>query len=68
LDLVSTIWTPYLAGWQPLMQVPILLVGLIAAIAFALNTARQLKTSSRAALPIVAFCMAFTGVMIWLYV
>jgi hypothetical protein len=61
-------WTPYLAGWQPLMQVPILLVGLVAAIAIALRTARQMQAPPRAALPIVAFCVAFTGAMLWLYV
>ena len=61
-------WTPYLAGWQPLMQAPILLVGLVAAIAVALRTARQMQAPPRAALPIVAFCVVFTGAMLWLYV
>ncbi len=61
-------WTPYLAGFQPLMQVPILLVGLVAAIAVALKTARGLEAPARAALPIVGFCAAFTAAMLWLYV
>lgn len=61
-------WTPYLAGLQPIMQVPILLVGLVAAIAVALRTARELRSPQVAALPIVGFCVAFTGAMLWLYV
>ena len=61
-------WTPYLAGWQPLMQIPILLIGLVGAIAMALRVAREQRMPQRAALPIVAFCFAFTLVMLWLYV
>jgi len=61
-------WTPYLAGWIPLLQIPILLVGLAAAIALALRAARELRMPQRAALPIVAFCAAFTLAMLWLYV
>ncbi len=61
-------WTPYLAGLQPVMQVPILLVGLVAAIAVAFRTTREQRAPQSAALPIVAFCVAFTGVMLWLYV
>lgn len=61
-------WTPYLAGLQPLMQVPILLVGLVGAIAVALRTAREQHVPQVATLPIVGFCVAFTGAMLWLYV
>ncbi len=61
-------WTPYLAGFQPMMQIPILLVGLVAAIRVALRTAREQRAPQSAALPIVGFCVAFTAVMLWLYV
>lgn len=61
-------WTPYLAGWQGLMQVPILLAGLLGAIGVAFNTAREHRVSQRAALPIVGFCVAFTIAMLWLNV
>lgn len=61
-------WTPYLAGWQPLMQIPILLIGLVAAIAIALRTARAQNVPQRSALPVVAFCAMFTLALMWLYV
>ena len=60
-------WTPYLAGWQSMLQVPILLVGLVGAIAVAFRAAREQRVSPRAALPIAAFCIAFTVVLVWLY-
>lgn len=61
-------WTPYLAGMQSLLQIPILIAGLVAAIGIAFRTARAQGVSPRAALPIVAFCAAFTVVLLWLYV
>lgn len=61
-------WTPYLAGLQPFLQIPILLVGLMASIGIALRTARAQGVRQHAALPIVAFCTAFTVVLLWLYV
>lgn len=61
-------WTPYFAGWQGILQIPILLMGLFSAIGVAFNTAREQGTSPRAVLPIVAFCVAFTLVMVWLNV
>jgi polyferredoxin len=61
-------WTPYLAGWQAFFQIPILLIGLVAAIGIAFRTAREQRASPRAALPIVAFCVAFTLALMWLYV
>lgn len=61
-------WTPYFAGLQPLVQIPILLAGLLAAIAMALRTARTQAVPQRAALPVVAFCAAFTVGLLWLYV
>jgi 4Fe-4S binding domain len=60
-------WAPYLSGLVPGLQVPILLVGLVAAIGIALRTAREQRTSPRAALPIVAFCAAITMGFVWLY-
>ena len=59
-------WTPYLAGWQGLMQVPILLAGLFGAIGVAFNTAREQHVPQRVVLPIVGFCVAFTMAMLWL--
>jgi len=61
-------WTPYLAGAQAFLQIPILLVGLVGAIAIALRTAREQRVPQRAALPIVAFCVSFTLTMVGLYV
>ncbi len=61
-------WTPYLAGGHPILQIPILLVGLVASIAVALRTAREQHVSQRAALPIVAFAVTFTLGLVWLYV
>lgn len=60
-------WTPYLAGWQAYLQIPILLVGLVGAIAVALRTTREQRVAPRAALPIIAFCVMFTLVMVMLY-
>jgi polyferredoxin len=61
-------WTPYLAGWVPTLQIPILLAGLVGAIGVTLRTARQQRISPGSALPIVAFCVAFTAGLLWLYV
>lgn len=61
-------WTPYLSGLVPYLQVPVLLVGLVLAIGVAMRTARQQLASPRAALPVVAFCAAFTLGLMWLYV
>jgi 4Fe-4S binding domain len=60
-------WTPYLAGWQSMLQIPILLVGLIGAIAVAFHTAREQRVSPRVALPIAAFCTVFTLALVVLY-
>ncbi len=61
-------WVPYLAGWQAAIQVPILLVGLVGAIAVAFRTARSHRAPPRAALPVVGFCLVFTLVMMGLFV
>lgn len=61
-------WTPYLAGWQTVVQIPILLIGLMTAIGVALKTAQSQKVPQRAALPVIAFCAAFTVVMMGLFV
>jgi hypothetical protein len=53
-------WTPYLPGLLPYLQIPVLLIGLAAAIALALRTSRQHGRTSLAALPVVAFCLAAT--------
>jgi hypothetical protein len=59
-------WTPYLPGFVPYLQTPILIGGLVVAIGLALRTARQHDQSPRAALPVIAFCSAFVLVMLWL--
>ncbi len=61
-------WTPYLSSLIPYLQIAALLVGLVAAIAVAMRTTRQQQLAQRAALPIVAFCAAFTLGMLWLFV
>ncbi|MGE5139474.1 MAG: 4Fe-4S binding protein [Rudaea sp.] len=61
-------WTPYFAGAVPFLQIPILLVGLFAAIGVALRTAAQQGATARAALPVVAFCLTFILGLLWLYV
>jgi polyferredoxin len=61
-------WTPYLAGWQSTLQVPVLLLGLIGAVAVTFRTAREQRVSPRAALPVVSFCAAFTLALIGMYV
>lgn len=59
-------WTPYLSGYHIYLQLPILLAGLVAAIGVAFHTAREQRVSPRAALPIVAFCVAYALVMVGL--
>lgn len=57
-------WTPYLSGMIPYLQVPVLLVGLILAVALALRTAHQHQQPSTAALPVSAFCaLAVVGLL-----
>lgn len=61
-------WTPYLAGMQSFLEIPILLAGLVGAIGMAFRTARAQGVPPRAALPVVAFCTVFTILLMWLYV
>ncbi len=57
-------WTPYLSGVIPYLQVPVLLVGLIIAVALALRAAHQHQQPSVAALPVSAFCaLAVVGLL-----
>jgi polyferredoxin len=60
-------WTPYIPGLVPYLQVPVLLLGLTAAIALALRTARQHSQSPWAATPVAAFCAAATVGLLGLY-
>jgi ferredoxin len=60
-------WTPYLSGLVPTLQVPVLLLGLIAAINLAFKIARSQMSRARAALPVVGFCVAVTAGFLWLY-
>jgi polyferredoxin len=69
-DLLGTadlIWTPYMSGLVPYLQVAVLLIGLTAAIALALRTARQHGQSSWAAAPVAFFSMAATIGLLSLY-
>ena len=60
----SIAWTPYLSGMIPYLQVPVLLVGLIIAVALGLRTAHQHQQPSVAALPVSAFCaLAVVGLL-----
>jgi polyferredoxin len=60
-------WTPYLPGLVPYFQLAVMLVGLTAAIALALRTARQHGQSPWAAAPVAAFCAAATVGLMGLY-
>jgi polyferredoxin len=60
-------WTPYLSGVVPFLQVPVLLLGLVAAINLAIKTARHQGGRSRAALPVISFCATATAAFLWLY-
>lgn len=60
-------WTPYLSGLAPYLQTPVLLIGLVAAMALALRTARQHDQPPRAALPVAFFCVAATLGLLGLY-
>jgi hypothetical protein len=60
-------WTPYVPGLVPYLQVPVLLIGLTAAIGLALRTARQHGQSPWAAVPVAVFCAAATVGLLELY-
>jgi ABC-type phosphate/phosphonate transport system permease subunit len=60
-------WTPYIPGLVPTLQIPVLLIGLTAAIALALRTARQHGQSPWATVPVAAFCAAATVGLLGLY-
>ena len=60
-------WTPYIPGLVPYLQVPVLLIGLTAALALALRTARQHGQSPWAAAPVAIFCTAATLGLLGLY-
>ena len=68
LGTAALAWAPYFSGLVPYLQVPLLLGGLVAAVALALHTARQHGQSSWAALPVVVFCAVATLELLGLYV
>jgi polyferredoxin len=49
-------WTPYVPGLVPLLQAPVMLIGLAAAVYLAVRTARRHSHAPASALPVVAFC------------
>ena len=58
-------WQPDVAGFSPLVQVALLLIGLL----WSAKVARQLAgTDTRRASPVLLFCLAFTLAMLWLLV
>jgi hypothetical protein len=63
----SLSWTPYLSGVVPILQIPVLLVGLVAAINLAIKTARHQGGRPLVALPVVGFCALATAGFLWLY-
>ena len=67
LGTADLTWTPYIPGLVPYLQVPVLLIGLTAAIAQALRTARQHGQSPWAAAPVAVFCTAATVGLLGLY-
>jgi hypothetical protein len=67
LGTVGLKWTPYIPGLVPYLQVPVLLLGLTAALALALRTARQHGQSPWAATPVAIFCTAATLGLLGLY-
>lgn len=67
LGTVGLKWTPYIPGLIPYLQVPVLLIGLTAAIALALRTAHQHGQTPWAAAPVTVFCTAATIGLLGLY-
>jgi hypothetical protein len=67
LGTVSLKWTPYAPGLVPFLQVPVMLIGLAAAVALALRTAAEHGQSPRAAVPVAAFCTVATVGLLGLY-
>jgi len=61
-------WTPHLAQAAPTLQVIALVGGLLWASATARQIAGDLKYSTRASLPVIAFCAAVAVGMLWLLV
>lgn len=61
-------WTPYLSAAVPLLQMPVLLAGLAAAIAITFRTTREHRLPQHAGLPIAVFCTTATLALIWLFI
>jgi polyferredoxin len=60
-------WTPYLMGIIAYLQIPVLLAGLVAAVALAFRAARQHGQRPAAALPVSAFCVSAVVALLTLY-
>lgn len=60
-------WTPYLSGAVPYLQIPVLIAGLVAAVALTLRTARQHGQRPAAALPVSLFCLLAVVALLTLY-
>ena len=58
-------WSPDVSGFSPFLQAGLLLIGLF----WSANVVRRLSESNiRQALPILAFCLAFSLAMLWLLI
>lgn len=64
-------WTPYLSGWVPYFQIPVLLVGLVLSILLAHRLSEENfpdpRQARRALVPIAAFLAGVTVVLLRLY-
>jgi hypothetical protein len=67
LGTASLGWTPYVSGAIPLLQIPVLLVGLAVSIALAFRIARTGARSSWSALPPALFCAAAAVALLAVY-
>lgn len=61
-----TFWQPDVAGFSSLLQVALLLIGLF----WSVKVAGELTAPNhrQASIPVLVFCLTFTGVMLWLLV
>jgi hypothetical protein len=60
-------WTPYLSGVVSYLQIPVLIAGLVAAVALTLRVAHQHGQRSAAAVPVSLFCTLSVVALLTLY-
>jgi NAD-dependent dihydropyrimidine dehydrogenase PreA subunit len=65
LGVGSTLWSPDVSGFSPVLQVILLLIGLF----WSANVARRLADYDyRRTVPVLTFCLAFSLGMLWLLI